>query len=131
VLRHESGLVPLERFLLPAHLDGSHGRNRANAEPFIPMAHDLAAVNAWLGLFDASSHTCRNYRREVERLLLWAIIAQNKALSSLDAADLAAYRSFLYDPQPADIWIAPPPIQAPPGLETICRPIVSPQCPTH
>lgn len=89
-------------------LDGAQGSNRAPAEPFIPMADDWAAVNAWLSLFDQDSHTCRSYRREAERLLLWAVMARKKPLSSLDAADLADYRRFLQDPQPAALWVGPP-----------------------
>lgn len=108
VLRYETGLVPLERFLLPTHLDGSRGRNRSPEAPFIPLAHDLAAIEAWLYLYDPASHTHRNYRREAERLLLWAIMSQKKALSSVDATDLATYRSFLHDPQPATDWVGPP-----------------------
>ena len=104
----ETGIVPLERLLLPAHLDGRQGRNRAAAEPFIPLAHDLAAIGAWLALYPTVSHTVRSYQREAERLLLWSITVQNKALSSLDATDFAAYRSFLRDPQPADAWVGPP-----------------------
>ncbi len=108
LLLYETGLVPLERLLVPDNLDGSQGRNRAPATPFIPMPHDLAAIQAWLALFDPNSHTHRSYQREAERLLLWAILDRHKALSSLDATDLADYRRFLQDPQPAELWIGPP-----------------------
>ena len=105
---YATGIVPLGRLLVPANLDGARGSNRADAKPFIPMQHDLAAVQAWLALLDPSSHTHRSYQREAERLLLWAILERQKALSSLDAVDMAEYRRFLQDPQPAGTWIGPP-----------------------
>ncbi len=123
VLRHETGLVPLERFLLPAHLDGSQGRNRSPEDPFIPLAHDLAAIEAWLSLYDPASHTHRNYRREAERLLLWAILVQHKALSSLDTTDMAAYRIFLHDPQPATDWVGPSQHKRHPDREPFTGPL--------
>ena len=105
---YETAIVPLERFLVPEMLDGTHGGNRASAEPFIPMPHDLAAIHAWLALRDRDSHTYRAYQRETERLLLWAIMGKQKALSSLDAVDMADFRAFLKDPQPTETWIGPP-----------------------
>jgi site-specific recombinase XerD len=104
----ETGVVPMERLVIPATLDGSQGTNRAPVTPFIPMPHDLAAIQAWLALLDNPSHTQRSYRREAERLLLWAIMAKHQALSSLNAVDLADYRRFLQDPQPANLWVGPP-----------------------
>ena len=103
-----TGMVPLERFLLPEPLDGRHGRNRAESKPFIPLDNDLAAIQAWLSLRDPASHTFRSYQREAERLLLWSILARQKAFADLDAVDLAEYRSFIIDPQPAATWIGPP-----------------------
>ena len=105
---YETGVVPMERLVIPASLDGSQGSNRAPTMPFIPMAHDLAAIQAWLALLNNDSHTLRSYRREAERLLLWALMAQQKALSALDAVDLAEYRRFLQDPQPSGLWVGPP-----------------------
>jgi len=108
LIPYQSGLAPLERLLVPDNLDGRQGRNRSSATPFIPMGHDLDAIQAWLALLDPNSHTCRSYQREAERLLLWALLAKHKALSSLDAVDLADYRRFLQAPQPAETWIGPP-----------------------
>ena len=105
---YSTGLVPLERFLLPECLDGSTGSNRSGDKPFIDMPHDLAAIQAWLALFDPASHTHRSYQREVERLLLWAILVRHKAFADLNASDLAEYRGFLKDPQPSETWIGPP-----------------------
>lgn len=47
------------------------------------------------------------YRKEVERLLLWAATVRNKALVEIDAADCAAYLAFLSDPEPAARWCGP------------------------
>ncbi|MDL2336912.1 MAG: site-specific integrase, partial [Pseudomonadota bacterium] len=59
---------------------------------------DLAAVHAWLSRQRRGSHTWRAYRREVERFLLWSVFARGKSMSSLDAADCAAFRDFLTAP---------------------------------
>lgn len=56
---------------------------------------------------EALSHTQRSYRKEAERLLLWAILARRRPLSSLTAEDCTAYRDFLADPQPRSRWCGP------------------------
>ncbi len=61
----------------------------------------MAAVNAWLARYADSSATLQTYRREVERLILWAVLPLGKPLSSLTHEDLLAYERFLADPQPA------------------------------
>ena len=50
------------------------------------------------------SNTQRSYLKETERFLLWASTERNKTLSSITAADCAAYRGFLANPQPAELW---------------------------
>ena len=101
-----AGIAPLERFIPPPGLDGAQGRNRAAAERCqLAAADDLAAVRAWLAQWPAGTHTWRAYRKEAERLLLWAVMLQRKPLSSLDTADCAAYRDFLAAPGPA--WTGP------------------------
>ena len=114
-LVYETAIVPLARFLVPEALDGTRGSNRASTEPFIPMPNDHAAIHAWLALRDSDSHTYRAYQRETERLFLWAIMAKHKALSSLDAVDMADFRTFLKNPQPAETWIGVPHAKAHPG----------------
>ncbi len=63
------------------------------------------------GVLDAASSelsaTQRCYRKEAERLLLWAVLVRQKPLSSLTAEDCAAYVAFLADPQPRDRWCGP------------------------
>ena len=98
-------LVPLEKLLLPPHLDGHTGRQRADrAECALAASNDLQAVDAWLAAKGGASSvtglsaTQRAYRKEAERLLLWAVLERDEALSSLTAADLRAYDAFLAAP---------------------------------
>ncbi len=102
-------LVPLERLVLPAALDGRSGANRAPADTIKQIAAetDLEAVQAWLAEFHDSPNTFRNYRKEVERLLLWSFKVLDKPLSALMREDLARYEAFLEDPQPRDVWCGP------------------------
>ena len=74
VLRDEAGgIVPLERQVSREHLDGSQGRNRAPRDTCVLAANnDLEAVHAWLTRKEADA-TQRAYRKEAERVLLWAI----------------------------------------------------------
>ncbi|MBV8471613.1 MAG: tyrosine-type recombinase/integrase [Burkholderiaceae bacterium] len=107
------GVVPLERLVLPVTRSGAEGKNRAPARDCaIEAANDYQAIRAWLNLYApavdvvtgearGSAHTWRAYRKEAERLLLWALFERHKALSDLDALDLAEYRRFLFAPGPA------------------------------
>ncbi|RQS03211.1 integrase [Burkholderia sp. Bp9002] len=100
--------VPLEALRVPAALDGSAGLNRAPVPAHqAELATDLQAVHAWIATRGARSEaTRRAYRREAERLLLWAIVVKGKPLSSLNTMDCAEYLDgFLRDPQPAERWI--------------------------
>ena len=100
-----TAIVPYEKFVLPAALDGSAGRYRAPQEKcLLVAANDHEAVSAWLAAkgpghdHGALSATQRSYRKEAERLLLWSILERKKALSSLSLEDATAYRAFLADP---------------------------------
>jgi integrase/recombinase XerC len=91
---------------LPPALDGQTGRNRApQARCQISAGNDVQAIQAWLAEFAGSPHTLRSYRKEVERLWLWAVQRQGKALSDLLREDLLAYEAFLTQPDPD--WIDP------------------------
>src|SRR6185312_17013269 len=48
------------------------------------------------------------YRKEAERLILWAIVERGRALSSLTTEDAVAYRAFLRRPGPRGRWVGPP-----------------------
>lgn len=93
------GIVPLERFVPPSERDGSQGSNRAPAERCkLAAANDHEAIQSWLRLRLAGSHTWRAYRKEAERFLLWAVMERRMALSSLAGDDCVAYRDFLAAP---------------------------------
>ncbi|MBU9336829.1 phage integrase family protein [Burkholderia multivorans] len=101
-------VAPLEALRVPAALDGSAGLNRAPVPAHqAELNTDLQAVHAWIATRGARSDaTRRAYRREAERLLLWAIVAKGKPLSSLNTMDCAEYLDvFLRDPQPATRWV--------------------------
>ncbi|KND56323.1 phage integrase family protein [Candidatus Paraburkholderia kirkii] len=98
-------MAPLEALRVPAVLDGSRGSNRAGANSRFDT--DVRAIFAWLDARSASEHTRRAYRREAERLLLWALLEKGKPLSSLDGQEGAEYiGTFLPDPQPASCWVS-------------------------
>ena len=63
------------------------------------------AVRAFLSRY--SGHTLRAYRREVERLLIWATFERRKRIVEFVRQDVIAYRDFLEDPQPREHWCAP------------------------
>lgn len=95
----------LEELVLPDTLDGSSGTNRAFQKTCQIKAHnDIEAINAWLLEYADKLSTHRNYRKDAERLLLWAIVEQRKPLSSLDGEDLVLYSKFLDNPQPREKW---------------------------
>jgi len=98
-------IAPLERFLVPRELDGREGRLRgARAGQQIAADNDYEAITAWLSARATNDHTYRAYRREAERLLLWCVFAQGKALSSITVEDCTAYREFLQAPPQA--WVS-------------------------
>lgn len=73
----------------------------------ISAQSDLEAVHVWLKeCARRSVSTYQNYRKEAERLLLWAAV-RGQALSDLSRDDLAGYDTFLKDPEPRDIWVGP------------------------
>ena len=87
-------------------------RYRAPHDKCLLMAtNDHEAIGAWLAskkpgdVEGELSATQRSYRKEAERLLLWAVLEKGKALSSLSVEDATAYRSFLANPPPA--WCGP------------------------
>ncbi len=134
VVAPATAIRPLEKFIVPAALDGSAGLyRRPQAQCLLKASNDYQAILAWLrskhGLtpeqkaslkarrrqrdsgveraldwLQTLSHTQRAYRKEAERFLLWAITHQGKALSSMNHEDCVAYRDFLADPQPRSRW---------------------------
>lgn len=102
-----SEIQPWERVRLPKELDGTAGRFRAPANTCALNAqNDYEAVSAWLERHESPA-TLRAYRKEAERLLLWAIVERGKPMSSLAAEDATAYRAFLRRPTPHMRWAGP------------------------
>lgn len=101
----QQDVVPWERLYVPHEVDGSHGAFRAPPETCILAAgNDYEAVQAWLSLHESAA-TQRAYRKEAERLILWAIVERGRALSSLTTEDAVAYRAFLRNPAPRGRWV--------------------------
>lgn len=135
VVAPATAIRPLEKFLLPADLDGRAGLNRETAATCLTGARDdREAVLAWIAERAAPkgesragqgaiplSATQRSYRKEAERLLLWSVLSRGKALSSLDAEDAAAFVHFLATPPAA--WCGP---RANPRWSPLWRPLEGP-----
>ena len=84
------------------------GSNRAPVHFLkIQADNDASAVATWLARYEDSRATYANYRKEAERLMLWALHELKKPLSALDHNDLQRYQSFLADPQPQERWCMP------------------------
>lgn len=118
---------PLEIFRVPAGFDGHAGSNRAGPDVVCQLAasNDMEAIQAWLAEFHDSPQTLRNYRKEAERLLLWALLERSKPLSSLTREDCLLYETFLNDPQPRERWCG---VKAP-RFSPQWRPFVGPLSP--
>ncbi|MEY2152996.1 tyrosine-type recombinase/integrase [Rhodanobacter sp. 115] len=95
---------------LPPALSGCAGTNRAPASVARQIAanDDVAAIGLWLAEYHDSPHTFRSYRKEAERLLLWATQVRGKPVSSLTREDVIAYEAFLAQPPAAwcDVGLA-------------------------
>jgi site-specific recombinase XerD len=99
-------VAPLERVLIPVELNGERGGNRSPEPCRIHASHDLDAIKSWLALKDDNPKTCQAYKKELERLLLWAILERGKAVSSLNTDDCRAYIQFLKNLTTADSqWV--------------------------
>lgn len=100
-------VVPWEQLRLPHEVEGSQGQFRAPRDTCVLIAdNDYEAVQAWLSLHESPA-TQRAYRKEAERLILWAIVERGRPLSSLTTEDAIAYRSFLRRPTPRERWVGP------------------------
>ncbi|VVE37318.1 tyrosine-type recombinase/integrase [Pandoraea terrigena] len=66
---------------------------------------DLEAISLWLANYVESPSTHANYRKESDRLLLWAIADALKGPSAIAQEDLRLFRAFLAAPDPSNpIW---------------------------
>lgn len=93
-------IVPLDYLSLPDEFLGS-----PSDESMLTAKNDLEAIRQWLSSFESS--TTQAYTKEIERLLLWSVHMRKKSLSKLSDDDLLAYRDFLRQPQPRNLWVTP------------------------
>jgi hypothetical protein len=102
-------LVPLE--LMREDVPGTAAGTTAGTQPFSDssstFSSNLAAVRAWLAANRAQQSTWLAYRKEAERLLLWAAVERGKPLAALDRQDRLDYFAFLRNPAPARLWVGP------------------------
>lgn len=97
-------LSPAMARLLPLELMAA----ASDAPPDCPFASGVGMVRHWLQASgEAGSATYAAYRKEAERLLLWAAIERRKGLAALDGDDRLAYQAFLASPEPASRWCGP------------------------
>lgn len=95
IRQQETAIVPMDALAVPTSLAGEVGSNRYSGQPRIEAVNDHQAIRSWLATKSGSPNTARAYRKEAERLLLWAIMERGKALSDLSIDDCAAYRDWL------------------------------------
>ncbi|MCA8273603.1 site-specific integrase [Burkholderia sp. AU30280] len=107
VAAQPAAIVPWEQLRVPYEVDGSRGQFRAlGTACLLNASNDYEAIQSWLSLHESAA-TQRAYRKEAERLILWAIVERGRALSSLNTDDAIAYRGFLRRPTPRERWVAP------------------------
>ena len=100
-----SVIAPWEVLEVPSNMSGAHGAFRAPCNTCSLCANnDYEAIHAWLSVHE-SPPTLRAYRKEAERLILWAVFERGLAMSSLTAEDAVAYRAFLR--RPPQRWVGP------------------------
>lgn len=98
---------------LPSRLQfpvAPYGKFKASPETCqIKAENDIQAIGIWLAEFHDSPHTLSSYKKEAERLLLWAgSQSEPKAISGLMRDDFMRYEQFLANPYPEHQWVGPP-----------------------
>lgn len=91
---------------LRAHQVGGLGANLGEpARRQIRAETDLEAITLWLGNYVDRPTTHANYRKEAERLLLWALAEALNGPIAIAQDDLRAFRAFLATPERSNpIW---------------------------
>lgn len=101
--------TPIRPYLeldLPPELNGSAGLNRADGPSLLGARNDQEALTAWLSQYRDSPNTFSAYRKEAERLGLWAVRIQHKSIADLTAEDFEAYARFCLNPLPKKDWVS-------------------------
>lgn len=101
-------LAPIQTFSEPVSFHTGLESSSAQHERYIGTSakNDVEAVQAWLAIVAATKTTYDSYRKEAERLLLWARIERQKTLRELKHEDFLTFKRFLADPQPAERWVS-------------------------
>ncbi|MDF3839506.1 phage integrase family protein [Cupriavidus basilensis] len=108
----ETALGPQLRQLVPFELmrdeeTGTGCDHPPISDSRVTHRSDLAAVRAWLSANSAQRSTWLAYRKEAERLLLWAAVQRKKPLGMLDRQDRQDFFVFLRNPGPVHLWVGP------------------------
>ena len=85
-------------------LNGQQGLLRSSLFPLISARTDIEAIDAYLKKFDDQPKTRRSYQKEIERFLMWCILEQGKAMSSVMVEDCEKYKQFLAEIP--EYWVA-------------------------
>jgi hypothetical protein len=99
--------APLDRFVVPADLDGRCGANRCDIEPQIPVLTDVEAISYFLDDHTKAANTRKSYLVKVQRFFLWSIIVERTPVSSLGYEAFYRYQLFLDNPAPLEQWVGP------------------------
>ena len=89
-------IAPLESLLLPQRAPSTPGASEAR-RCFIDADNDRDAIATWLNALSGSVATARAYRKEAERLVLWAMAEGGQTLGELTVETATGYRDFLCD----------------------------------
>lgn len=91
-------IVPLEAMLLPATRSVSPGDPDTGSIATgsgIAATDDRGAIESWLNAKSGSPATFRAYRKEAERLLLWAACERGSTFGGMTVEDCSAYRDWI------------------------------------
>jgi site-specific recombinase XerD len=88
-------IVPLEAMLLPLRGTIVGASNQPREAAHIRADNDREAVEEWLRSGSGSPATLRSYKKEAERLVLWAMIERGRTLAQMEPDDCASYRDWL------------------------------------
>ncbi|MBP9722615.1 MAG: site-specific integrase [Gammaproteobacteria bacterium] len=94
--------IPRPIFDTLAHL--SESLNQETNTALIFAKHDLQLAFEFLKQYDGNETTFKCYRREIERLIQWSWLLQEKSIAALRRDDIEAYINFCIKPPKS--WIA-------------------------
>lgn len=102
VAPRQAAIVPLEAMLLPSQAASTDWRSAPPPDPSsvcdgsrILAMDDRAAIESWLNVKASGPATFRAYRKEAERLVLWAAHERGLTFGTMRVEDCAAYRDWL------------------------------------